>query len=739
MTNESTSPRRGRRASLLIGGSFSLLAAFSATTPACLSRPLETIEPRRTATFTEALRQNQIDKIDILLAIDDSGSMSDKQAILAVTVPDLVDALANPPCLGEDGSVVAQPDGPLSECPDGSRREFDPVLDIHIGVISTSLGARGSWNECHDDNGALLSRLEDGSELPTFEDKGFLAWRPEDEGAGAGLYTDSSVLNADLGKMVRGVGQDGCGREAQLESWYRFLVDPDPYETIVKEGDRNMPTGTDTALLQQRADFLRDDSLVAVVMLSDENDCSFRADNYGYYTGASTQGQGILGLKARSECASNPADPCCAPCGHAPETCAVDPSCDEPIAPEERLINLSCFEQKRRYGIDLLYPTDRYVAAFTQDQITDRHGNLVDNPLLVSPSGVRRGQDRAFLAGIVGVPWQLVARNPDDLGEGFRNAQELSDSGTWNQILGDPSAYVPPSDPHMIESIHPREGLAGPGSSPGTDPIHGHEYNPAVTSSGPGNPIGDLQYACVFDLPDPIECGDGYCDCSPTHASNNPLCQAPDGSFGTTQLRAKAYPSLRQLEVLEGIGDSGIVGSICPAQIDDLGASDYGYRPAIGALIERIKVELKDPCFSRPLTLNEAAQVSCLVLESPPMTDGQACSCDYAPGRRSVPGAHGAAVTAAKEEGAELGLDLDCFCEIEQLADEELKACREQLVPQVGGVDVDGWCYVDPSHPQGGVDELVEHCPVTEKRTIRFVGEGRPVNDALMFYTCQQD
>ena len=56
-----------------------------------------------------------------------------------------------------------------------------------------------------------------------------------------------------------------------------------------------------------------------------------------------------------------------------------------------------------------------------------------------------------------------------------------------------------------------------------------------------------------------------------------------------------------------------------------------------------------------------------------------------------------------------------------------------------GGVDVDGWCYVAPSHPEGGIDELVEHCEITEKRTIRFVGEGRPVNDALMFYTCQQD
>jgi len=32
--------------------------------------------------------------------------------------------------------------------------------------------------------------------------------------------------------MVLGAGQTGCGYESQLESWYRFLVDPDPYQSI---------------------------------------------------------------------------------------------------------------------------------------------------------------------------------------------------------------------------------------------------------------------------------------------------------------------------------------------------------------------------------------------------------------------------------------------------------------------------------------------------------------------------
>ena len=115
--------------------------AAAAVAPGCLDRPLEPLEPRTTVSVSETLTQTKVNKIDILLGIDNSKSMADKQTILAATVPDLVKALVNPPCLGKDGSTVATPEGPQSECPSGSRRPFDPVLDIHIGVLSTSIGS----------------------------------------------------------------------------------------------------------------------------------------------------------------------------------------------------------------------------------------------------------------------------------------------------------------------------------------------------------------------------------------------------------------------------------------------------------------------------------------------------------------------------------------------------------------------------------------------------------------------
>jgi hypothetical protein len=58
---------------------------------------------------------------------------------------------------------------------------------------------------------------------------------------------------------------------------------------------------------------------------------------------------------------------------------------------------------------------------------------------------------------------------------------------------------------------------------------------------------------------------------------------------GAHQVRAKGYPGLRELAVLRGITSQGIVASVCPAQTSNPAGLDYGYRPAIAALLERLK------------------------------------------------------------------------------------------------------------------------------------------------------
>src|SRR2546428_793175 len=129
-----------------------------------------------------------------------------------------------------------------------------------------------------------------------------------------------------------------------------------------------------------------------------------------------------------------------------------------------------------------------------------------------------------------------------------------------------------PLDPLMIESPTPRTGVTA-------NPINGHEWNPG----------DDLQYACSFKLPVPQP---GACSAEDI-AAQNPLCQDDaTGQYTTTRYRAKGYPGVRELSVLKGVGDQGIVASVCPADLSDPTSQAYGYRPAIGAIIDRVKQRL---------------------------------------------------------------------------------------------------------------------------------------------------
>jgi hypothetical protein len=755
----------------------------------CLDRPIEPVEPRRTSTIVERLTQSSVDKIDLLLSIDNSRSMADKQDILALAVPDLVKGLVNPRCL-DDGGVPSemQPAGPLETCPvPGTKREFDPVVDIHIGIVTSSLGGHGAdacpnqdnntcasgTNLTNNDKGQLVYRIDacGGGNVATYQDKGFLAWDPEQKLVPPGEVdieidsnSDMRALVPDLRNMVRGTGQIGCGYEAQLESWYRFLVDPEPYETISVIDNKATPQGIDTTLLAQRAEFLRPNSLLAIVVLTDENDCSIKEYGQFFFAAQLKNGNGTQFHlpRARAECAADPNDPCCRSCGQGAGDCPADPTCVDgngqvkPLTETEDASNLRCFDQKRRFGIDFLHPIDRYTQALTSPTVPNRAGDLVPNPLFsdLNPaddlSNVR-DSGLVFLAGIIGVPWQDIARNKDDLTEGFKDSNDLlvrdekNGLSTWDIILGDPAQYVAPKDPLMIESIDPRTGanpvtgdaVAPPGSPLDTNPINGHEYTPPPSRD-------DLQYACIFPLATPRNCNDPTivsCDCKDP-ANDNPLCEDDPAKPGsrTYQTRAKAYPGIRELQVLRSIGSQGITASVCPKQLTMDTSADFGYRPAIGAIIERLKVALGGQCLPRTLTSDEQGQVPCLIIEARKVEEGQVEACNMCEdiGRQPVQTDRKPAIDAAKKDPTYETAQWNCFCEIKQVLGEDLVACQKQTAnPPINASmqPVNGWCYVDPAAGVGNPD-IVEKCPDTEKRIVRFVGEGGAKAGATLFITC---
>ena len=571
-----------------------------------------------------------VDKVDLLFMVDNSRSMADKQEAMAVALADLVQSLVNPPCLDANGSPVpGQPASGLDPCPAGSIRAYNAVNDLHIGVVSSSLGGHGAdacantdqltcpggvANTTNNDKGHLLDRQQacGGGAISTYQDMGFLAWDPTAKLSPPG-ESDAVALASKFKDIVLGVGQIGCGYESQLEGWYRFLVDPEPYEVISVFDNKATPSGIDQTILTNRKQFLRPDSLLVVMMLSDENDCSIKEFGQFFFAGQlkNANGTPFHLPRARQECDTDPNDPCCKSCGQAPGNCPADPTCldangnVEPLEDIEDAVNLRCFDQKRRFGIDFLYPVDRYIDALSASVIPNRAGELVPNPIFsdLDPDDnvtAIRDPGLVVLASIVGVPWQDVARDPTDLTKGYKSAKELkaldaAGSSGWDVILGNPATYVQPIDPLMRESVGARSGsnpVTGDAlvtsSNPLGNPINGHEYS--IPSAD------DLQYACIFDLPTPRDCSDPNitsCDC--TNPSNdNPLCETdPATGKRTRQVKAKAYPGLRHLDVVKGV--DGVAASVCPKQLTDPTAADYAYRPAVQALIDRVATRLQKP------------------------------------------------------------------------------------------------------------------------------------------------
>jgi hypothetical protein len=838
---------RGSVATLLL----SAVAAAAAVTTvgACLDRPVGQIEPRTSNAFSERLSATRVDKIDLLFMIDNSASMADKQAILAEAIPDLVNRLVRPSCVATtvvDGvSTTSTPVPPNADgsCPAGLVAELQAIDDIHIGVITSSLGGHGAdacvpattGDLAHaaevDDHAHLLTRTDvTGVQATTWDGTaGFFQWDPEGKQSPPG-EADVGSLVAAFGSVVRGAGQAGCGYEASLEAFYRFLIDPNPPLTVGRPAALGGPVATagiDDDLLQQRAEFLRPDSLVAVVVLSDENDCS-TADTILPATLTRRSDDGTEGpaegwdLSANAEYPANylmaqqlngkvrfpqrsgtsacvdPSSPACTDCFRSNNT---GPGCRELPAAEDSP-ELRCWDQKRRFGVDMLYPVQRYVDGLREAKVFDLRdprsaadlaagvprppAPLVDNPLYQDlpylryhaleralaeesidqatfdaktkrlgnagkrPPFAARGNDAVFFAGIVGVPWQDIARKKDDLTQGYAIAAEVK----WERLRT--TDGVPPTDPLMREANTPRSGV-----HPVTGETIGLTSNNAINGHEWSSEGADLMYACRLPLPEPRSCvGARNCECDyeldPTKpdpigtqaradAAHNPLCQKDAASpFGTTQHWARAYPGSRFVEVMHRFQSGSIIASICTPNLEDKARSDYGYRPAVGAIIDRLKNQLSNKCTPRKLAVEPDGKTPCLVIDArlpslpasgeapafvPEAADVAACRACDRPGRKPL--AASSNIETLLRRNADVAA-YGCLCEVEQLTGASRDACVVGDTSVGPGADVQGWCYVDNS--AAGADDqspLTKSCAT--HTTVQLATE---TNQSTFFITC---
>jgi hypothetical protein len=560
--------------------------------------------------------QVQANKLDVLFVIDNSESMDDKSAVLVQSLPAFVAQLVNPPCVDSNGVLVdPQPASGSDPCAAGARAR-PAVTDMHLGVITSSLGGHGGSVCSEPAAGAVDPHLDDQAELipskrsgvPSYLGSGFASW----DVTGQAGDTNAAAVSSQVQAMISAAGHTGCGFEAPLEAMYRFLIDPEPPVSVERIGNDSVSSGVNQDLLAQRAAFLRPDSAVAVVLLSDENDCSIVDSGVAWFVGASSHMP-----MATAACAADPNDHCCRSCAqneeHPPSGCAPltqDPVCMGAAAGSYQTwdnlhdsLNLRCFDQKRRFGFDLLNPVWRYSVGLTNPQVYNQAGKLVPNPLFA-----QRSPSLVSVSMLVGAPWQDLASDDSLSSDGLSvlSAAQLENEQRWPLLVGDLQNNVAPSDPLMIESIEPRAGLSpvtgvalapADSSDPLANPSNGHEKN---------NPDrADLQYACIFQLPTPRDCAaknsDQSCRCSPSNTGdtsavtteNSPDCQPPTGGPpSTTQYFAEAYPGTRELLVAHALADRAVSASICPKQASGEGASS-GYLPALSALAQRIGATLQ--------------------------------------------------------------------------------------------------------------------------------------------------
>ncbi len=735
----------------------SVVGGLGAAAAGCLTRPVGTGSPTTKVNFTAAVKQQAVDKVDILFMIDNSASMGDKTEYLRVAIPDLLTRLLTPNCVDATGATVGVSDLKAYPANDGCRAdstiEFPAVRNLHIGVVTSSLGKRGGdlcdpnatingRNRHNDDKGHLINRGgSDEHPIANMGTSNFLTWFPTvaaNAGKDAGTptpYTDPVKLQADFQDLIAGVNQYGCGIESQLESFYRFLIQPDPYAEITVTGGRADWVGVDVDLLKQRKDFLRPDSLVAIIDLSDENDAEIDVRSFGgqaYHWMIRNEPQLPRGTRI---CDTNPNDPGCTYC-----PVSGDPNCALGNYPVDNAnwgfnANLRRAHMKQKYGVDLQYPIDRYRIGLTEPKVPNRDGEhsggsdylgldpnnwSCTNPLFAKelPDGSdltklcaltlgTRTKELVFYAHIGGVPWQLLVVDPNAARSAIKlKPQPLADAD-WIPILGtDPVRYdFTGIDPHMLEDYQPRRGLSL--SLTSTNSIHGREWLTTGSSGGL-----DLEFACTFDLVNlsissspPLErdcnvaANTEICDC-PTLTEVAklkpeqvpPVCKGTSGVDATIQVKGKTYPTIRELHLAKLLGKQGIVSSLCPINTRPESATDplFGYRPAVATIIDRLKNALANQCLPRKLAI-ENKRVSCLILERLAEKTG-ACTADAG---LKQPDAdvlrvfreqqHVAWVAAG---GAKSGLEdpsLFPVCEVFQL--DANVDCRNLGAP--------GWCYVE--------------------------------------------
>ena len=180
--------------------------------------------------------------VDLVFVVDSSGSMADEQLNLTTNFPRMVTALGS----GDlDGDGV---------------EDFPPVRNLRVAVVSTDLGVGVRRSSCEDTDGDDgVFRTAPG--YPRRCDASYPAFLSFSPGGDLGSFAD------DFHCLAR-VGTRGCGVEQPLEAALKALTPSTSETRFIFGSDRGHGDGAN-------AGFLRPESILAILFVTDEDDCSF--------------------------------------------------------------------------------------------------------------------------------------------------------------------------------------------------------------------------------------------------------------------------------------------------------------------------------------------------------------------------------------------------------------------------------------------------------------------------------
>jgi hypothetical protein len=237
----------------------------------CLDRDLRPLNPCLVSGVSQKVTIRNVDKVDLLMMVDNSNSMASEQASLKAQFAKVIEVLTT---------------GYRYE---GDPNPFPPVKDLHVGVVSSDMGIPGVElpPNCHA-NGGDDGRLQN---TPRGEncDETYPLWLSFIGNANVGEVTEPMKFANDVA-CIAALGTGGCGFEQQLESPFKALMPKlledaagnlteNRYRFLATERSRTYGLGDTPVSQGGNAGFIRNArteglSLIAILIVSDEEDCS---------------------------------------------------------------------------------------------------------------------------------------------------------------------------------------------------------------------------------------------------------------------------------------------------------------------------------------------------------------------------------------------------------------------------------------------------------------------------------